>query len=108
MVRYTAYTRPYALPLFLMMAFAYAGHRWLETRRIPWLIAAAVPAALLPLARVPEPVVFLGSTALVLTLFAWRQRLPWKTAGPLALVALAADVFVGYPQFRSLQSQTSG
>ncbi len=34
-LRWTAYSRPYALPVFLMLLFVYAGHRWLVDRQAP-------------------------------------------------------------------------
>ena len=92
-LRYNAYARPYALPLFLMLLCAYAGSRWLDGGGRRWLAVAVGGALLLPLARVPEPVVFLGSSALVLLLAGWRRWLPRRRAWWLGggfLVALAS------------------
>jgi 4-amino-4-deoxy-L-arabinose transferase-like glycosyltransferase len=107
MVRYSAYTRPYALPLFLMTVFGYAAQRWLEERQRWWLVLAAAAAAALPLARVPEPTVFLATTAVVLAWFAHRGRYTWSQAWPLVAISIGALVLVGYPEFRSLESKTS-
>jgi Dolichyl-phosphate-mannose-protein mannosyltransferase len=108
MVRYSAYTRPYALPLFLMVVFGYAAQRWLEDRHRWWLVLAAAAAAGLPLTRVPEPTVFLVTTAAVLAWFAYRGRCTWSHAWPLVAISIGALVFVGYPEFHSLESQTGG
>jgi hypothetical protein len=108
MVRYSAYTRPYALPLFLMMLFGYAAQRWLDDRRPGWLAVAGLAAAGLPLARVPEPMVFLVTAAAVLVWLAHRGRYTWSRAWPLVAISIGAVVFVGYPEFRSLDSQTGG
>ena len=83
MVRYSAYTRPYALPLFLMTLTWFAADRWLATGRWRWLVVAASSSALLPLARVPEPTVFLLASAVVLGWMAARGRLPRKRVVPL-------------------------
>jgi hypothetical protein len=107
MVRYSAYTRPYALPLFLMMLFGYAAQRWLDDRRPGWLAVAGLAAAGLPLARVPEPMVFLVTAAAVLVWLAHRGRYTWSRAWPLVAISIGAVVFVGYPEFRSLDSKAS-
>jgi len=78
MVRYSAYTRPYALPLFLLMLFAYAAQQWLQHRDHRWLRVATVTAVSLPLARVPEPTVFLTTTAATLAWFTHRGRFSWS------------------------------
>ncbi len=106
LVRYTAYTRPYALPLFFMILFVYAVQRWLDDRSKAWLAVAAVSAAVLPLCRVPEPVLFLVTTAATLTLFAARGRLTPRQAWPPVAVVIAALAFVGYPMFRQLSAET--
>jgi hypothetical protein len=108
LVRYSAYTRPYALPLFLMVLFVYAAQRWIETRRPAWLCLVALAAALLPLARVPEPMVFLATSAAVLCWLGLRHRMSWSQAGPVAAVAVAAIAAVGYPMFRALAAKASG
>ena len=88
-LRYSAYTRPYALPLFLMVLCVLAGTRWLDTGRTRWLVVALGSAFLLPLARVPEPTVFLASAAVVLGVVGRRHRPErrrcWWLAGALLL-----------------------
>ncbi len=99
MVRYSAYTRPYALPLFLMLLFAYAVHRWLDERRPGWLVVAGITAAALPLTRVPEPTVFLGVTAATLAWFSLRGRFRWDQTGPVMTIALTALIAFGVPMY---------
>ncbi len=88
-VRYSAYTRPYAVPMALMLLAAVVGALWLDTGRRRWLLLAFVAALLLPLSRVPEPSVFLGTAALLLVLAGLRggrpRRRPWALAGVLLL-----------------------
>jgi hypothetical protein len=105
MVRYSAYTRPYALPLFLMMVFVYAAQRWLDDRRQRrWLVLTAAAAAAMLFTRLPEPTVFLVTTAAVLAWFAHRGRYSWSQAWPLVAISIGALVLVGYPEFQSLSS----
>lgn len=94
-VRYNAYTRPYALPLMLMLLCAYAGSRWLEDGRRRWLAVAIGAAFLLPLTRVPEPVAFLASSVVVLLVGGWRHWLPRLRAWQLAGGMVVAMVSVG-------------
>jgi hypothetical protein len=108
MVRYSAYTRPYALPLFLMMLFAYAAQQWLQHRDHRWLRVAIVTAVSLPLARVPEPTVFLTTTAATLAWFTHRGRFSWSQTRPLIAASLGALVVVGIPLFLLLASLAGG
>lgn len=96
-LRYSAYARPYALPLLLMLVCAVAGTLWIDDGRRRWLVVAAVGALLLPLSRVPEPSVFLAVGATVLAWAGWRRRLPRGRAWPLAgaLVVGLATAGVG-------------
>ncbi len=105
MVHYSAYTRPYALPLFLMMLFTYSGWRWLENGALRWLVLAAVAACLLPISRLPEPVVLLSTSALILVWLSLRGRHPWSATVPLAAVSLGALALVGYPMYQALAEQ---
>ncbi len=107
MVRYSAYTRPYALPLFLMVLFAFGAQRWLESRRRSWLLVVAAGAVLLPLARVPEPSVFLGATSAVLGWLSRRGRLEWAATLPIIAVSLGSLLLVAYPLARTLASEAS-
>lgn len=88
-LRYSAYTRPYALPVLLMLLCALAGSLWLDTGRRRWLAAALATALLLPVARVPEPTVFLTGAAGVLAVLGARDRglraRAWALAGTLLL-----------------------
>ena len=106
LVRYSAYTRPYALPLFLSVLFVYAAQRWLDDRSKGWLALAALAAAAVPLSRVPEPTIFLATTAATFAWMAWRGRLAWSQAGPLVAIPVGALALVGYPMYRSLAGQS--
>ncbi|HEX6247910.1 MAG TPA: glycosyltransferase family 39 protein [Nocardioidaceae bacterium] len=108
LIRYSAYTRPYATPLFLMVLFVYAGHRWLEDRRPGWLVVAALSAAALPATRVPEPTVFLVVAPATLLTFSLVGRLQWARTLPLAAVCGGALLLVGYPMYKSLSEQSAG
>ena len=106
-LRYNAYARPYALPLFLMLLCAYAGSRWLDGDGRRWLVPAVGGALLLPLARVPEPVVFLGSSCLVLVLAGWRRWVARGRAWGLAGGFLAALASVGALTTLTLSRETT-
>jgi hypothetical protein len=107
MVRYSAYTRPYALPMFLTIVLACAVQGWLDTRRRRWLVVAVVAAFALPLTRVPEPTVFLCVTALTLAWFSHRGRLAWKQTRPLIGITLVALLSLGLNQYFSLASSAN-
>ena len=106
-LRYSAYARPYALPLFLMVACAAVGTRWLETGRRRWLLLAAVLAAALPLARVPEPSVFLTLGAAALFVAGTVERWPLTRAWALCAALLLGLVTSGTAMLLALLSQTS-
>lgn len=95
-VRFSAYTRPYALPVFLMLLCAFAGSRWLDSGRRGWLALATGAGLLLPVARVPEPVAFLATAAVVLVILGARRSVAraraWTLAGALALALATAGV----------------
>lgn len=98
-LRYSAYARPYSLPLALVMACVLAGTLWLDTGRRRWLVAATLTAVLLPLARVPEPTAFLAAGILLLLVGGARRRWPrhraWWLAGALGagmVTAVAAAI----------------
>ena len=105
-LRISAYTRPYALPMMLMLACAVAGTRWLETGRRRWLVLAVGGALALPLARVPEPTVFLASSAAVLVLAGHRGSLPRQPAWLLAAALLVPLVTVGAYSSLTLARET--
>ncbi len=106
-LRYSAYARPYALPLLLMIACAAAGTRWLDTGRKRWLLLAIVLAALLPLSRVPEPSVFLTLASAVLLVAGARRRLPRRRAWSLAVGLLVGLATSGTLMLLRLLSQAS-
>ncbi|MGH3472122.1 MAG: ArnT family glycosyltransferase [Nocardioidaceae bacterium] len=106
MIRYSAYSRPYALPVFLMLLCVLASHQWLTRRQAWWLVLVAIAAGLLPLSRVPEPTIFLLGSAMVVGVLGWRRTVPRRTAWPLVAVLAGALVFVGYPMYRSLSQRT--
>ena len=105
MVRYSTYTRPYALPLFLMVLFAYAAQKYLDEGRRGWLVMAAVTAVALPLTRVAEPVVFLLTTAAILAFLSCRGRLSWAQSGPLIAASGGTLVLVGLPMYLLLAAR---
>lgn len=109
-LRFTAYARPYALPVFLMLLCCVAGSRWLDTGRKRWLMVAAVGALLLPIARVPEPTAFLTVAALVLLLVPVEPTVPLGRKGSLAGVYLLSLLSCGAAMALLLarQQQTKG
>jgi hypothetical protein len=105
LVRYSAYTRPYALPLMLMLAYVFAAIRFEESRSKRWLVLLVIAAAAMPATRVPEPNLFLG-VVLVITLWrVWRLRMARELAIPLVAVPLLAIALIGYPLYRVLAGQ---
>ncbi|MGI8433901.1 MAG: glycosyltransferase family 39 protein [Nocardioidaceae bacterium] len=108
MVHYSAYARPYALPVFLMVLLGYAAHGWMQERRLRWLVLSVAAAGALPLTRVPEPNTFLAALAATLTWASYRHRRPWSQTAPLIATAVAAVAFVGYPMYRSLAADGPG
>ncbi len=107
-VRYSAYTRPYALPMFVMIVMAYAVQSWLKEGRGRWLWLTAVAAFLLPLIRVPEPTVFLVITAVIMGWYTWRGRLTRRQSLPVLLIAVAAVLSMGLAQYFSLAESSNG
>ncbi len=97
-VRYSAYTRPYAEALCLMLVLALATHAWLDTGRRRWLAIGGTAAVLMPLVRVPEPTAFMAMTVLVLAVLGLRGKVPWSRVLPLMGVVTLALVAVGLVQ----------
>lgn len=97
-VRYSAYTRPYAEALCLMLVLALATHAWLDTGRWRWLVVGGTAAVLMPLVRVPEPTAFMAMTVLVLAVLGLRGKFPWRRLLPLMGVVSLALVAVGLVQ----------
>jgi hypothetical protein len=108
MVRYSAYTRPYATPVFLMVLFIYAVQRWLDDRRPGWLAVGCLAAFALPLTRVPEPAVFLATSAAALVALALGKYVPWHSVWPVGALCAASLALVGFPMYRDLARQASG
>lgn len=105
MVRYSAYTRPYALTLFFMVLFVLAAHQWLDRRKLLWLGVALVAAAALPFSRVPEPTAFLATTPVILAWLTIRRRYSWPQTLPLIAISAGALFFVAIPLYRTLASE---
>jgi hypothetical protein len=108
LVRYAAYSRPYALPLALMLCCAWAGSRWLEGGKRRWLVVAAAAAVLAPAARVPEPVTFLGAGTVVLLWLGRRRPHQRRRSWALAATLGGALLTVGAVMVLSLQQKTGG
>ena len=102
MIRYSAYTRPYALPMMLMILATLAITAWLQGGKQRWLWVAAVTSVLLPLVRVPEPTAFLVITALIMWWYHFRGRLTTRQYLPVVVITLAAVLTVGLTQYFSL------
>lgn len=72
LVSVSAYARPYALPLFLILSFVLVLSNWLQSGGRRWFVGSLSLAFLLPLSRTTEPMIVLAVTSLVLLVFAWR------------------------------------
>ncbi len=107
-VRYSAYTRPYALPMFVMLVMAYTVQSWLADGRRRWLWATGVAAFVLPLIRVPEPTVFLVITAAVMWWYTRQGVLTRDRSRPVLYIALAAVLSMGLAQYFSLAASANG
>jgi hypothetical protein len=105
-LRFSAYARPYALPMMLMLVCVVAGTCWLDTGRRRWLAAAVGGALALPLARVPEPTVFLAASALVLAVAGQRSSLPRVRAWLLSGALLVSLVTTGLASSLALAQKT--
>jgi hypothetical protein len=102
-ISFTAYARPYALPLALMLGYLLAVDTWLDRGRVWSGVAVVAIAGLLPLSRVFEPPAFLvlvSATVLV----AWRRNPDWARRVWLPVAAAAAAlVLVEIPVYLQLQ-----
>ncbi len=107
MVRYSAYERPYMLPLFLMLVFVLTTHEWLIGGRAPWLLPSFLSVVAVLFTRVPEPILFLLATVAVLLLLAAQRRMTWSRVLPVVTLIGLALLVVGYPAYRALASKTS-
>jgi hypothetical protein len=106
LVSVTAYARPYALPLFLLLLFLLATDIWLTERRF-WSVGVFGAAALLlPLSRTIEPNLVLGATVIVLLAWKLLRRPDWKGSVWLPIGAgLMGLIGVGLPVLMRLQEE---
>ena len=103
---FTAYARPYALPLFLVLLHAAMSDSWLHHgNKIMALLLAGV-AMLLPLSRVFEPPAYLVLVTVMVFVYRrwwrpeWGARVWWVAAS-----TAAALLVVELPVYRRLQEQ---
>ncbi|MDD5306195.1 MAG: hypothetical protein PHU25_02630 [Deltaproteobacteria bacterium] len=119
---YTAYARPYALPMFLMLAFAASTDVWLRDQKRTAAALSVASGLALPFSRALEPPIFLAAAILILVPKArsewarWarsRSAIPIGTAAagillvslPFAVIArhqLSRYAAEGFIQFRGL------
>ena len=104
-ISFSAYARPYALPLFLMLGFAVGTELWLEDRNYLGAAVLSICALLLPLSRVFEPPAFLVLASAAAWWFArsrpeWGRRVWWVIGS--AAVAL---LFVEIPVYAKLSAR---
>jgi 4-amino-4-deoxy-L-arabinose transferase-like glycosyltransferase len=100
-----AFTKPYALDLFMSLLLLWPAVRWLqEPRQFRWLIllALATPLALFS----SYPVVFIaGAVSLALMVAAWRQgwkaRLLWSVYNAVLLASFAGHYFIARGQLQT-------
>lgn len=107
LVSVTAYARPYALPLFLSLAFLLAADVWL-TARNGWMVPALfIVGLLLPLSRTSEPPLFLGAVIGILAIGWWlRRNDPWRGSPAVPIGAAATGlVVVALPVLWRLSSE---
>lgn len=105
-LRTSAYARPYALPMTLMLVCALAGSLWLDSGRRRWLVLTVGAAVALPLSRVPEPTVFLAAAALGLGVVGARRRDRRPRAWALSAGLLVPLVTVGAYSSLTLNRET--
>jgi hypothetical protein len=105
---FTAYARPYALPLFLILLHAAMSDSWLRNGDKIVALRLAAVAMLLPLSRVFEPPAYL--VLVTVTVFVYRRwwRPEWGArVWWIAASTTAALLAVELPVFRRLQDQLS-
>jgi hypothetical protein len=92
LISVTAYARPYALPLFLMLVFLLLSDIWLASER-SWVVPIMVITALaLPWTRTVEPVIFLALMVIVAGIRAIRSRAELRRTMVLGSIAAAGLV----------------
>lgn len=103
---FTAYARPYALPMFLILLHAWMADVWLNRGS---RAAAAVlfgAALLLPLSRVFEPPAYLVFVAIAAVVFGrWRAPQWGRRVWFLPATTLLALLIVELPVYRRLEEQ---
>jgi hypothetical protein len=104
-IRYSAYARPYSVPLMLMVAFVYVVLRWHDRPRWGWLLAVGIVAAALPLARVTESSIFLALAAVSLLIQGLWKRMPWARVWPILAVIAGALLAVALPLTRIAEAE---
>lgn len=105
----TAYARPYALPLFLMLGLLFLIDEW-RRRANPWaVVGMTVVAGLLPLSRTIEPPVLLAAVAgWILLLHLTGRTNEWEGSWSVPFgVAIAALIAVEIPVVLRLSSELS-
>lgn len=107
LVGVTAYARPYALPVALMLLYLAGLSLWLEERRRSGLAVVAVSGVLLPLSRTVEPTVFLIVAVGMLAISPWNgsHRTSWKgSVVPPLVISLCCLFFVAIPTLWALDT----
>lgn len=103
---FTAYARPYALPLFLILLHVAMSDSWLRNGNKIVALRLAFVAMLLPLSRVFEPPAYL--VLMTITVFVYRRwwRPEWGArVWWIAASTTAALLAVELPVYRRLQTQ---
>lgn len=105
LIQYSQYARPYALPLFMVLATLACYERWKGTgHKRGWLIAFVTVGSLAMLSRALMPLLALGVFGLVLLvkrIIEQRslRKLPESGEWPILLALLAMAVLVWLPNF---------
>ncbi len=110
LISVTAFARPYALPLFLILSFLLVTDVWLLDAR-PWTIPlVAVLALLLPLSRTVEPPILLAAAAGVVIVWKLTKRgETWRGSFLVPIAAAVAGlVLVAVPVLRRLSTELNG
>jgi hypothetical protein len=103
----TGYARPYALPLFLMLAFLVLADTWMRRGGTAIAVGMFLVGIALPLSRTAEPIMFLGSVIIVLLAYpvARRSTTP-RVERRIPIVAAGTGlVLTGLPVFLLLRSE---
>lgn len=107
LVDVTAYARPYALPVLLMLLYTAGLSLWLEERRLSGLVLITFSGVLLPLSRTVEPTLFLVATVVVLAIDRWKgdHHSSWQgSLAPPVAVSLSCLFFIAIPTLWALSA----